>query len=222
MNIVILIVFGIVLFGSLTICRRWKESFFLIAFAIGCACNANYFNSFSAPVNFANMVFSVDSILYTMFLFTIALKFFNYPLNETKGMIFASIVAIIISAFIELFATLTISGLTLDSFKVFIRYILSAIGSLLAIFVMILYLNRAEKRNANRYLSLVVAIFIGSILNSACYYGINAIISSERIDNFLSIFLGSAIGKTYATILSLLSYLIYEKFLKKKDEIRDN
>lgn len=217
MQILTLIIFGIILFAGLTISRRFKDSFFLIAFAIGCACNANYYTSFTHPIEYQGIIFSIDSILFTMFLFTVALKYYGYSLKETQGMIFASVVAIIISALIEFSAFLSYQGYSFEILQTLLKYVFSAIGSLIAIFVMIAYLKNATKRNVAKPLAILNAILLGSIINSTLYYGLIALLTMQRIDNFFSMLIGSYIGKAFASLLAIGSYYINEKLLQPRN-----
>lgn len=214
---------GLVMFALLTFLRRWADSFVMIAFAIGCVVNANIWNASNVPVIVGNLVFAIDSILYTMFLHTVAVKFLHYPMKDAKLFVYSSIVAIIISAFIEFFANVFSQPWDIKYLLALAMYFASAIGSVLGIFLMVVFFKACKKRGIHNGFAVPMGILIASVVNSTIYYGCYCLIYQTFIDNFIGILLGSYIGKTYSIILGIISYKINGRLwmpneLKQKDE----
>ena len=61
MNVFILALIGLGLFLALAILRKWFDSFILIAFSIGAACNANFYHALTTPVPCGPFILAIDS-----------------------------------------------------------------------------------------------------------------------------------------------------------------
>lgn len=204
MQLFYLALIGLALFASLAILRKWFDGFILVAFAVGTACNANFYHALTTPIECGGIIFAIDSILFTLFLHTIIVKYLHYSLKDAKNMAVASVVAIVISAVIEFLAKLNSIGYSNAILLNFLNYIVSAFASLIGIFFMIWFLEKSKKMNV--YLRILIAIFIGSILNSTIYYLGVYFINGINGEVFWKMLLGSYIGKTYAIGLSMLCY----------------
>ena len=68
MGLALLIIFMFVAYGLTTLFRRWIDIPTLIAVAIGCAVNANIFTPLNSGVEVGSLVFSIEAILYTLFM----------------------------------------------------------------------------------------------------------------------------------------------------------
>ena len=216
MNVVYLALIGLGLFLCLAILRKWFDSFILIAFSIGAACNANFYHAGTTPVVAGPFVFAIDSILFTLFVYTIIVKYLHYSLKEAKNMAIASIVAIVLSAVIEFLAKLNSFGYSNALLLNSIYYIFSALGSLVGIWLMLYFLEHTK--NMNVYLRIAIAIVIGGVINSTIYY-LGMFIINGHIENFLGVLLGSYIGKLYSIGLALLCYFICgSKYLVPTDK----
>ena len=214
MQLFYLALIGLGIFLILSILRKWFDSFILIAFSIGAACNANFYHALTTPVVCGPFIFAIDSILFTLFIHTIIVKYLHYSLKDAKNMAIASIVAIILSAAFEFLTKLNAFGFSGDLLFSFLNYIFSAFGSLAGIWIMFYFLENTK--NMNVYIRIFIAILIGGFINSTIYY-LGIIIINGQIDNFWSIFFGSYIGKLYASGLSLLCYWVNGKFLVPTD-----
>ena len=214
MNVFWLALIGFGLFLTLAILRKWFDSFILIAFSIGAACNANFYHALSTPIELGPFTFAIDSILFTLFMHTLIVKYLHYSLKDAKNMAIASVVAIILSACFEFLAKVNAFGYSQILLLSFINYLFSALGSLIGIWLMFVFLERTKKMNV--YLRIFIAILIGSVLNSTIYYlGVLAI--DGYIEKFWSILLGSYIGKLYAIGLSLACYWFNGRVLVPTD-----
>ena len=221
MDLWFLALVGIILFALLTLCRRWFDYSMLFTFAIGFAVNANIYNSLSAPVHFYKLIFAIDSILYTGFAFTVIICAKEYGAKKAKILTLSAIAAVLLSAIIELLASISAFGFDSNYFSTFFGYIASAIGTFIGFYLMIYVFEKMINKNINVYISIFVCVLIASIVNSTIYYSY-ALIVYKNINDFIYILLGSYIGKIYAIILGLLSYLVNKKLwipndLKKKE-----
>ena len=110
MAFALLIVFMFVAYGLTTLFRRWLDVPTLIGVAIGCAVNANLFTPLNYPVVVGELTFSIESILYTLFMYTVVIRILDYSYDDAKKLALTSVAAIIISAIIELVALLAKDG----------------------------------------------------------------------------------------------------------------
>ena len=90
MDLWFLALIGILFFALLTLCRKWYDYAMLFTFAIGFAVNANIYNSVTTPVYFYKLIFSIDSILYTGFTFTVIICAKEYGVRKGKNLNFIS------------------------------------------------------------------------------------------------------------------------------------
>lgn len=214
MEVICLALIGLGIFVTLSILRKWFDSFILIAFSIGAACNANFYHALSTPIVCGPFIFAIDSILFTLFIHTIIVKYLHYSLKDAKNMAIASIVAIILSAIFEFLAKINAFGYTNILIYNLGNYFFSAAGSLVGIWIMFYFLERSKKMNI--YLRIFIAILIGSLLNSLIYY-LGILVVNGVTDTFWNILLGSFVGKIYACCLSILCYWLSGKYFIPTD-----
>ena len=226
MDLWFLALLGILFFALLTFCRRWYDYAILFTFAIGFAVNANIYNSVTTPVHFYKLIFAIDSILYTGFTFTVIICAKEYGVRKAKILTSSAIAAVLLSALIELFASISSCGYETIFIKNFFGYIASALGTFIGIWVMLYIFEKLESKNINIYLSMLICVLISSIINSTIYYSYYLIVY-QNTTNFLYILLGSYIGKLYAICLGLISYAINKNIwipldLKKEEVLEEN
>ena len=228
MSLALLIIFMFLAYGLTTLCRRWIDVPTLIAVAIGCAVNANIFNPLTAPIHVGSFTLSIETVLYTLFMYTIVVRILDYGYGEAKSMTFTSVAAIIISAIIELFARLMMNGFTVDNFREFSYYIFSSIGTILGVWLMVLITIWMRKKNLSSYLIIPVAIAASSIVHAIFFFGGIALVNWDySIYSFVES-LGTIIGKTICIGLSVLCYSINKELwvplnlIEKKEEIDNN
>lgn len=213
MNILILIIIALVAFGATTFFRHISDSKTLISVAIGCAINSNIYNSVSMPIEFGPMVFGIDSALYTLFMFTVIIKAKDYSIKEAKDMTISTIIAIMVSAFIEFFAVWSFSGIDKQLVIRCSGYILSSLGTFAGIWAMLWCFRKFDERRENVYLTFAVVVIIASLINSSIYFCGMALVQGD-FSNILSPTLtGSYVGKLFSTILGLICYYVNSKFL---------
>ena len=212
MGFALLIIFMFVAFGLTTLFRRWIDIPTLIAVAIGCAVNANIFNPTTYPITVGPFVFSIEIILYTLFMYTIVVRVLDYGYKAAQKMALTSIAAIIISAIIEFVALVSYEGFTEKSGKALAFYFLSSIGTIVGVWVMIVIAMNCRKKNVSSYIVIPLGIIASGLIHSVIYYGGMALINWSITDNALAMILGALIGKAVCIGLSDFCYFINQKW----------
>ena len=213
MGLVLLIAFMFVAYGLTTLFRRWIDIPTLLAVAIGCAVNANIFNPYTAPIVVGPFTFSIEIVLYTLFMYTIIVRILDYSYADAKRMTFTSIAAILISAFIELMALLMTKNDVSEAFKSFAIYVFSSIGTVAGVWIMVLITIVCRKKNISPYLIIPFAIIPASLIHAAFFYGGMIIVyqNTDVIDLGFGA-LGTIIGKAVCILLSIFCYFINQKW----------
>ena len=214
MPIVLLIVFMFVAFGLTTLFRRWIDIPTLLAVAIGCAVNANIFNPINYPIALGYFTFSFETVLYTLFMYTIVIRILDYGYKDAKRMTFTSIAAIVISAFIELLAMLANETEPGAAFKAFSIYLFSSIGTIFGVWVMIVITIHCRKKNITPYLIIPFAIIASCLVHAVFYYGGIYLIEWKRGIYSLSLAVSALVGKGACIVLAVLCYFINQKHWK--------
>ena len=193
MSIYILILFAFVAFAFLVVARKKYDYAMLFTIAIGCGVNANIYNSVSAPVMVGPVYFSIDSILYTLFMFTVIICAKDYDIRRAKILTSSALAAILVSAVIEFFAGWSSVGYSDTLLIKFIGYLASAVGTFAGVWAMLAMFKKMDSK-ANINLTFIICVLLASIINSTIYYS-GVIAVSGRIENLFYILAGSAIGK---------------------------
>ena len=228
MSFALLIIFMFVAYGLTTLFRRWIDIPTLLAVAIGCAVNANIFNPLTAPIPVGDLVFSIEIVLYTLFMYTLIIRILDYGYKDAKRMTFTSVAAIIISAFIELVAVLMRDGFSDVAFKAFSYYLFSSVGTILGAWLMVWITIMCRKKNITPYLIIPFAIIASSIVHAIIYYGGIALVEWKFDIYTVQAILGTTIGKSVCILLSILCYFINKKFwiplnlVEKEETNKDN
>lgn len=214
---IILISIIIVFFMAFTFSRKIADVPVLIAVAIGCCVNANIFTSLSSPIEVGNLVFGMDSILYTIFIFTIIIRMMDYSLKDAQIMTLTSIAAILISALIEYSSILAkVGAFHLSDFYNLLKYVASTTGTFFAVWVIEKIYLKLNNTKINKYFMLFILISVGSIINTTWLYGFTILVDGLS-GRTLAIFVGSIILRFISIVFSQISMLIYNKYLKKVD-----
>ena len=214
MGFALLIVFMFVAFGLTTLFRRWIDIPTLLAVAIGCAVNANIFTPLNSGVTVGPFIFSIEAILYTLFMYTIVIRILDYGYKAAKTMTLTSVAAIIISAIIEFVALVSYEGFAVSTLKTFSFYFLSSLGTIAGVWIMILLTIQLRKKNVNSYVIIPIAIITSGLIHSIIYYGGMALIEWDINDNAVAMILGAVIGKGVCIGLSVFCYFINQKWWK--------
>ena len=228
MSFALLIIFMFLAYGLTTLFRRWIDIPTLIAVAIGCAVNANIFTPLNSAITVGPFNFSIEIVLYTLFMYTIMVRILDYGYGEAKRMTFTSIAAIIISAFIELVAKLMALGFTGEAFKEFSYYLFSSVGTILGVWLMIFITIKCRSKNLAFWLIIPFGIIASSIVHAIIFFGGIALVNWKFDIYSLQTLLGTIIGKGVCILLSILCYYINKKYwvplnlIEKEEKIENN
>ena len=214
MPFALLVVFMVLAYGLTTLCRRWIDIPTLLAVAIGCAVNANIFTPLKYPIEVGFFTFSFETVLYTLFMYTIVIRILDYGYKDAKRMTFTSIAAIIISAFIELLAMLANKAEPADAFKGFSLYLFSSVGTIFGVWIMIVITIECRKKNITPYLIIPFAITASCLIHAVFYYGGVYLVEWRRGIYTLSLAISALVGKGVCIGLSVLCYFINQKYWK--------
>ncbi len=214
MAFALLIIFMFVAYGLTTLFRRWLDVPTLIGVAIGCAVNANLFTPLNYPVVVGELTFSIESILYTLFMYTVVIRILDYSYDDAKKLTLTSVAAIIISAIIELVALLTKDGFQTVVFQNFAVYLFSSIGTIIGVWLMVFFTIGLKKRRVSSYIIIPIVIAVSCIIHALFYYGGMSLVFWERTAYTLKMALGTIIGKAACIGLGVLCYFINQKFWK--------
>lgn len=214
MNAILFIVLSIVLFlCSLIGYNRFRITT-LYALAIGGAVNANFYHAYSYPVVILGLPFGVDSIIYTLFVFCILVMLLKDGKKAAYNLAISSLVAIVISAIIDLISHLLSNGYSTEIIYTFLRFIFSVIASLVALAVVIELITKLRKK-MNNYLLLIIGIFVASIINTAIYFPLSGIVATIPTNVSILIFT-SFLGKMVSIAVGLLTYYFMNLIEKRK------
>ena len=214
MAFALLIVFMFVAYGLTTLFRRWLDVPTLIGVAIGCAVNANLFTPLNYPVVVGGLTFSIESILYTLFMYTVVVRILDYSYDDAKKLTLTSVAAIIISGIIELVALLTKDGFQTVVFQNFAVYLFSSIGTIIGVWLMVFFTIGLKKRRVSSYIIIPIVIAVSCVIHALFYYGGMSLVFWERTAYTLKMALGTIIGKAVCVGLGVLCYFINQKFWK--------
>ena len=202
------IVIALIAFAFITLVRKWYDYEMLFTIAIGFAVNANIYNSSTVPIMLGDLVFAIDSILYTGFMFVVVICAREYGIKKAKILTSTTIAAILISAGIEFCADVSSFGYSVEYLHKTLAYIYSAIGTFVGIWVMLYIYHRLENATIHVSHNLVLCVLVASIINTFIYYGLSALTIGLDYAMILNILWGSSIGKFFCIALGLISYYI--------------
>ena len=208
-------VLAIGFFAFITIIRKWHDNAMLYTLAIGFAINANIFHAFSAPIYAGALVFSIDSILYTGFMFCVVISAIEYGTRNAKILTSSTIAAILLSAAIEFLARTSSTGYQTQYLTNFFSYFFSAVGTFAGVWIMLFAFEKLKNKKVNIYLNITICILISSIINSSIFY-VFTILTTGLIDNLIYILIGSYIGKIFCIGLCTISYFISSHYFIPK------
>ena len=128
------------------------------------------------------------------------------------------------SASMQLVSDLFKEGFTTGAWQTFATFLVSSFASLVAIWVMLEFLDFLKKKKVNTYLLLIIGMSVATFINSLIYYPFATLINSVP-DNIVQLLLTSVIGKVISIIFGVLSFyfinrveFIIEKRRKPEDK----
>ncbi len=207
MNLLYFIIFSLIVFLSSLIGYKNFRSTTLYALAIGGVVNANFFHAGAYPIDIFGLPFGIDSVIYTLFVFCVAVMFFKEGKKQAYLLAASSIIAIMLSAIMQLVADLLSTGSSWAIWQSFLTFTISSAASVVAIIVMIELLDKL-KNKTNNYVLLIVGIVVVTVINSGIYYPLSSLVIGVPA-NMGVLLVTSLIGKAIALVCGLITlYLI--------------
>ena len=221
MDFLFLVLTAVLVFAILIVSNRFwgKDALFVVG--IGCAIGSNIYNVGDYGIVIGNLVFGIDSVIYTAFVFVVLLCLKNYDEKSALTLLYSAMGSIMLSALLVFIASWASAGFASNLIWGFVAYLISVIATFVALFTTIKLFKHLESKNLNVYLNFLINILIASLINSLIYFGAVAIISGFE-ENFLGQLGASYIGKLMSTAFSLLTYFICTKLPYKKINENDN
>lgn len=216
MNLLYFSLFGLGVFISVLLGGKKFRSTALYALAIGGAVNANYFHSGNYPIDIFGLSFGIDSIIYTLFIFSIIIMLLQYGRKQAYLLSVSSIIAIMFAAFYELIAKILSQGYQGKVWYNFFDFLASSISSIIVIVLLIETIEflRNKTRFKNQYLLTIVGLLIATLINTPIFYTFECIVNGTP-DNILELVLTSYLGKLLAMIFALLTLYLINLYDKK-------
>lgn len=221
MDFLFLVLTAVLVFVILIVSNRFwgKDALFVVG--IGCAIGSNIYNVGDYGIVIGNLVFGIDSVIYTVFVFVVLLCLKNYDEKSAFTLLYSAMGSIMLSALLVFIASWASAGFASNLIWGFVSYLISVIATFAALFTTIKLFKYFESKNLNVYLNFLINVLIASFINSLIYFGAVAIISGFE-ENFLGQLGASYIGKLMSTAFSLLTYFICTKLPYKKINENDN
>ena len=221
MDFLFLVLTAVLVFAILIVSNRFwgKDALFVVG--IGCAIGSNIYNVGDYGIVIGNLVFGIDSVIYTVFVFVVLLCLKNYDEKSAFTLLYSAMGSIMLSALLVFIASWASAGFASNLIWGFVSYLISVIATFAALFTTIKLFKYFESKNLNVYLNFLINVLIASFINSLIYFGAVAIISGFE-ENFLGQLGASYIGKLMSTAFSLLTYFICTKLSYKKIDENDN
>ncbi|MBQ3547661.1 MAG: hypothetical protein IJA44_04220 [Clostridia bacterium] len=202
LNFVLFLLFGLGIFSLSLIGYKNYRSTTLYALAIGGVVNANFFHASAYPINCFGLPFGIDSIIYTLFAFCTLVMLLKENKKSAYLLAFSSIIAILFSAAMQLFADLFSQGNSKTAWMTFISFCISIVASIVAVLGTVEVVDRLKTR-LNQYLCMAVGIIIIMLLNSGIYYPLSIIVNGVT-DNIGELLITSFVGRLIAVLYSIL------------------
>ena len=221
MDFLFLVLTAVLVFVILIVSNRFwgKDALFVVG--IGCAIGSNIYNVGDYGIVIGNLVFGIDSVIYTVFVFVVLLCLKNYDEKSAFTLLYSAMGSIMLSALLVFIASWASAGFASNLIWGFVSYLISVIATFAALFTTIKLFKYFEGKNLNVYLNFLINVLIASVINSLIYFGIVAIITGFQ-ENFWGQLGASYIGKLMSTAFSLLTYFICTKLPYKKINENDN
>lgn len=188
----------------------------LMASAIACAVNTNYYLNIDYPVNIGPFVFGIDALVAMMFVFIIMIVYVDYTPKRAYSLTVNSCVAIILAGIIQTFAMAARDGaFTFECVRPLLFYSITVVGTVLGCFLAIWLAGKMK--NLNKYLVLTIGTLIACAFHSV-FYNVGYMLIKPAILDTPEIFWGAIWGGLIEKVafipLGLLSYFVGEKVLK--------
>lgn len=212
MNFALFLLFGMGVFSLSFLGHKRYQSTTLYALAIGGVVNANYFTALSHPIDCFGLPFGIDSLIYALFAFCVMFVLLKDTRRDAYLLAASSIIAIIFSALMELFANLLSTGSSPEVWLTFAKFMLSALASAATVIPVVEWIHRLKSK-LNPYACMALGIAAIACVNSIIYYVLLTAISAEEIQ---WIYVATSLaGKGIGLLLSLLALKVLRVLGKK-------
>ncbi len=214
MNFLYLVLVAVVIsFSFIILYPSWKTSV-IFCIGIGGALNANFFNIGTYPIIVGSLIFGLDSVLYSFFIFMVLVSFFKENKKSAINLMLSAVAAILFLSFVQL-----IAGISSGDYSNFIwssgSYIISAVATFLCILTMLYFTQKFQDKKINVYINIIVSMLIATIINSVLYFGLTFAFTGSLGANFWLSLTASFIGKIMTIAFACLTYYIINKIEKK-------
>lgn len=212
-NLIYFLIFSICVFLCALVGGKRYRSTTLYALAIGGVVNANFFHAGNYPINCFGLPFSIDSVIYTLFIFCIVVMFIKEGKCQAYLLAISSIVAIMFSAVMQLVSDVLSKGSSIEVWLTFLTFTISALASIVAIIAMLELLEKL-KTKINQYGLLVIGILVATIIDTLIYFPASLLFNGMPTNIGLML-LTSFIGKILAILCSILTLKLINKYDKQ-------
>ncbi|MDD2445817.1 MAG: hypothetical protein PHX09_03300 [Clostridia bacterium] len=217
-NIMVLILFTVLMFIIFVIARKMFGKNALFVIGIGSVIGANLYNANDFPIAIGNLVFGIDSIIYTLFVFSILSMYMEYGMQSMRDALYSAAGSILLTGLLAFGGYYFQAGITNAMILNFGSYFFSLIGTVVAIELMI-WVYKKLNLKINIYLNIAIGLALASLVNSMIYYGLSFLFIGSTSEVFLQALIGSYIGKGFCIILCLLAFYIgklWDKYTERK------
>jgi hypothetical protein len=213
MNFLYLLLIAVIISAAFILIYPFWKSNATACFGVGGALTANFFNIGTYPLIVGSLVFGLDSVLYSFFVFTVILSFLKENKKSAMNLMLSAVGAILFLTFVQLVATIS-SGDFSNFLWNFGSYIISSVATFLCIFIMLYFTQKLKEKGVNDYINIVVSMLIATVINSFLYFGLTFTFGWNLGNNFWLSLVASFIGKIITIGFACLTYLLINKIEK--------
>lgn len=221
MNLLYLVLASLVVFLATTICFEKKNVWSTIigAIGVGGVVNSNFFNAADYPIDVFGWSFGVDSIIFTLFIFTVILKYLYWDRKEAYTYSLSAAGAVLFAAIIEVSANAFSSGHSEHIWRKFGGFAVSVIGTIAACVAIIEIMHAIKKKTKiHDFWTVLIALVVATIVNSTIYYGLYSLVTGTEF--LLEIMYTSYFGKLIAIGCALLTFGLMKLIERRVNKVQ--
>ena len=207
MNLLYLVLLAIVVFLATLICFERKSvwSTIIAALGIGGIVNANFFNASDYPIDVFGWDFGIDSIIFTLFIFTVILKFLYQGKKEAYIFTFSAVAAVMFAAVYEVVAKAFTVGHSEEIWRHFGGFIISIVATIAACSAIIEIMDLLRKKSKiHDFWSVLIGLIVATLVNSTIYYGLYSVVTNTEL--VIELVYTSYFGKLIAIAFAMMSF----------------
>ena len=218
-NLLFFITFVIVCFGVVCVAISLFKKDAIFTLSIGAVIGANVYNIGSYPVEIGKLVFGMDGVVYTIFLFCLLIMLIDYGKKDMHLVLYTAMFSIFFTALLAFFGSYLQNGaITESQIWSTLSYIFSILGTYVAVICMMFLYQKLRSKNFNNTLAFIACLLIGNLINSIIYFGLTFVVTGSLGENFVYSLMGSFITKFLSTLICAVVYFVYEKYWNKQIE----